>query len=167
MDEEQKDPCEVCGRPARVRVLEKYKDGKPVFRSYCLDCADTPRVPDDENTGVRHHLSVGSLMILAGLIVAFLGGAGDYLGIRNPGGVGWYQMSGLGVGALLVVLGAILGVDLIALVGTFVFGLSACSDVLGLGDNPGIGPMQNLALVGGTLLIAVGVVVRWRFGRAG
>ncbi len=157
--------CETCGRPARVRVLEEYQDGAPVFKQYCLECADQRSdrtVANSDPTSDKPRLSFASLMILAGLLIATVAVLGDYIGIRGSGAMGWYQVAGLVIGALFVVLGAMLRADVIALFGTIVFGLAVCVDLFGLSAMPGIGWKQGLAIVVGVALMVVGVVLRFR-----
>ncbi|MBN1345163.1 MAG: hypothetical protein JXQ73_20885 [Phycisphaerae bacterium] len=167
MDDEVRHRCEICGEPARVRVLDRYANGEPVFRQYCLDCADRDDPIGGPGSGPssRHHLTFASLMIVAGLSISLLGALGDYVGVHSGVGIGWYQTIGIAVGALFVLIGALLGADVIAVFGTIVFGLAACADLMGFGGVAGIGWKQNLAIFAGVVLTFVGVLLRLRLGR--
>lgn len=166
--EPMQDRCEICGQPARVRVLAKYLNGAPVFKQYCLDCADkhhdTP--PRQRDPWSRQHMSFASLLMVAGVFIVIVAAMGDYLGIRGVSGFGWYQSMGICIGAFFVLLGAMLRADVVAVFGTIVFGLAACSDLLGIKGAEGIGWKQNLAIAAGVVLTAVGVILRVRALRA-
>ena len=156
--------CDTCGKSATVRVLEKYADGEPVFKRYCLECAQraggAPVIEGD--AAPKHRLSFGSMLIAAGVLIVIVAATGDYIGIRGSSGFGWYQALGICLGALCVLIGALLGVDVIAIFGTIIFGLAACSDLLGIAGVPGIGWKQNLAIFAGVVLTTVGVILRLR-----
>jgi hypothetical protein len=156
--------CDICGKPASVRVLERYADGEPVFKRYCLECAQRVGGAATMKGGAtsRHRMSRGSLLIAAGVLIVIVAATGDYIGIRGSSGFGWYQALGICLGALFVLIGALLGVDVFAIFGTIVFGLAACSDLLGIAGVPGIGWKQNLAIFAGVVMTTVGVILRFR-----
>ncbi len=159
--------CEVCGKPARVRVLERYAGGGPVFRHYCLDCADRQHEsgshPPSGPSGQR--LSIGSILMVTGLFIVLIAVLGDHLGIRGLPGFGWRQALGLLLGAALVSIGAVLRTDVVAVFGTLVFALAALSDLFGFQSAEGLGWKQRLAIVIGVSLTALGLVMRLAYGR--
>jgi hypothetical protein len=102
------------------------------------------------------------MVILAGLIIAFLGAWGDYLGIRGSSGVGWYQQLVMGLSVLLVLLGALFRADAVAIIGALAFVISAGADLLGLDGSVGIGWKQQLGIGIGLVLIGSGLWLRRR-----
>ena len=156
--------CQVCGQPVRVRILEGYAEGQPVFRKYCFECADRfcgEPIPKDQEKPAQR-LSIPSMVILAGLIIVLLGASGDYLGIRGRSGFGWYQQLVIGLSVLLVVLGALFRADAVAIIGAIAFVISAGADLLGLDGSVGIGWKQELGIGIGLLLIGSGLWLRRR-----
>jgi len=159
-----KDTCQICGAEARVRILVGYRRGEPVFGVYCLACSDqleSLKVMGGIDSS-RRRLSLGSMLIVGGLVIGMLGVAGDYLGIRGARGFGLYQQFGVAVGALFILVGALLRVDAVGVVGMVVFALAACADLLGLAGTAGIGWKQQSAIVAGSVLIVAGIVLRRR-----
>lgn len=153
--------CQVCGQPARVKILEGYLSGEPVFRHFCFACAE--RFHRDmsalETGGPGRRLSYGVLLTLVGFMIVGLGALGDHLGIHGSRGFGWYQLLILGLGLLLMILGALTRVEIMAVMGTLIAGLTACSDLLRLSGAPGVGWKQQTALVLGLVLAAVGILM--------
>ena len=158
------DVCEICGEPTRVRILEGYIDGKPMLRHFCFRCADEAHVKMQvmagEHSGRR--MSIGGLLIFAGLFVGAIGVLGDYLGIEGHSGLGWYQQTGIALGALLIVVGSLFRVDTMAEAGVLVFGLSLLADVFGLRGAAGIGWKQQLATLAGVAMALTGIWLRRR-----
>lgn len=98
--------CEICGRPMRVCILEGYAAGAPVVRRFCLECAD--RAPARAGLGdvaTQRRFSIGSLLMVAGVLLAVIVAAADYLGAGGSPGLGLHQLSGLVIGAVLVLSG--------------------------------------------------------------
>ena len=162
---EQVEPrCSVCGEPARVRILENYVAGRPVVRPFCFRCADVySREATREMARPGHRSSLGLLMIVAGLTIGMVALAGDYVGIRGLGGVGWYKQFGVLLGILFVCLGAFWRIDVIGLVGGLLIALVFSAKLLHLAGAEGFGWKHQAALAVGLLLIIAGVVVR-QFG---
>ncbi|MFO0837885.1 MAG: hypothetical protein U1D55_05115 [Phycisphaerae bacterium] len=153
--------CAVCGASARVHVLEGYRGGQPCYRSLCFQCADAARRV--ERVSPRRHRTGRGLalaLILGGVSLGILGAVGDRLGIGANRGFGWLQQSGLATGALFVVLGALLRIDLIAIVGTILFGLAASADLLRGTDRHLIGWRQQSAILLAAVITAAGVTLR-------
>ena len=139
--------CESCGEPARAHILEGYSGGMPNVRRFCLNCVDEHAEPLPEPPKARSGLPAGLLLGLVSVVFGVLGVFGDSLLPEVHAGFGWYQRLGVGLGALLVLTGTLLRVDLIALSGAFLFAGSICADWFGLVHSPGIGWKQQ-AFVG-------------------
>lgn len=156
--------CQVCGRPARVRILEDYVAGSPVYRQYCLTCADAHeigRTVDDMDAN-RPRTTTGTLIVIAGLTFGMFGVFGHRFGIAWTAGLGPRQQAGIVAGVLLIMLGALLRVDAVAVVGMVVFGLAACADLIGLGGFGGSNVGQQLFIAVGLMLTCIGLALRWR-----
>jgi hypothetical protein len=160
----QRARCERCSAPARVFVLEGYVDGQPVRHHFCLECADSAyRHYLDRGAGViRPRLSFGSLLIIVGLLLTAVGASVDELGLHGSGGFGWKQQGGLLIGMVVLVLGALLRVDILAIVGAILVGAAALADVFGPVGSPGVGWKQGALILAGLLVLAAGIFMRRR-----
>lgn len=159
--------CETCGEPARVHVLEEYRQGAPVFRHACLDCADRAMI-SAHHTVHHNRASMASLLIGIGIFFGVLGVAADYIAIPTGNGFGWLRLLGLGVGALFVLVGTLIRVDAIGIAGAILFGLTACVSLFGLTQVSGLGWKQQLAMTIGLMLILTGLLLRrWANGASG
>jgi MYXO-CTERM domain-containing protein len=148
--------CEQCGRPARVRILEGYQRGQPVYRVRCVDCADrllaAPR-------GSRWRAGRATTLLLAvgGLALAAWAALFDRLEVGA--GLGWLRLAGLVGGALCVICGAVLNVPVLGLAGFATFTLTALLVVFALHGEPGFGWKQSAAVLGG---LGVALLALWR-----
>lgn len=160
----ERQQCERCGAPARVCVLEGYVGSHPVHRHFCLDCADSAyRLYLENSPGrVRPRLSWASLFISAGLLLTALGAAADEFGVHGSAGFGWKQQGSLLVGALVVVIGALLRVELLAIAGAVLVGLAALADVFGPVGSPGVGWKQAATIFTGLAFLSAGLLTRKR-----
>lgn len=151
--------CAVCGGAARVSILDGYSAGRAVTRELCLGCADEPAAsPARAREAGRTRLGVPVLLVLAGMLAGGASLLGDSLGAAVPAGhLGVGQSVILGAGALLVLIGALLRVDVIAVVGTAAFLLVLAADTLGVTGAPGFGWKQTVgtACAAGFILAAV------------
>ncbi len=156
--------CDACGAEARVHLLEGYRGGLPAGRSLCFDCADLVRRVDRVGgLGIgRSRRGLSIILACSGVALAALGLLGDRLGIGDTPGIGWLQRSGLAVGALFVVLGALLRIDLIAVAGTILFGLAAIADLLKGAAGDVIGWKQQSAILVGAFITCLGVMLGLR-----
>jgi hypothetical protein len=121
--------CQICGLTARVHILVGYESGKPKMNEFCISCA-THRSHSREaaQTESRERIRFGSVLIIFGALLAVVGAFGALVGVSGHEGFGWYQRLGVGVGALVAICGALLRVELLALSGAIVAGLSAGVD---------------------------------------
>lgn len=164
MTDNTENVCDTCEELARVHILERYEEGAPVFRHFCTDCADKV----DESTASspfmldRHRASTASLLILIGVSLGAMGIAADYIGIPRGSGFGWLRFLGLAIGALLVLVGALIRIDVVGLAGTVIFGLTACVSLFGLSKASGIGWKQQLAVLVGLALMLTGLMLKRR-----
>jgi uncharacterized membrane protein YphA (DoxX/SURF4 family) len=155
----QRIQCDVCGAGARVLILEGYAEGEPVLRRLCLTCAAASANPG--LVGERPRIGLHVLVGLAGLVLCFVGLFGDYLVPPAHPGFGWHQQVGAGAGALLLVLGLVLRMDVVALGGAFLCGASLGADWFGLTHGPGIGWKQQVLIAMGAVgLLTAGVTRR-------
>lgn len=164
--------CEVCGEGARVRVLEGYVCGEPSFRLYCLTCVESATVNEPRTTpqSRRERLGLASLMIVAGMGLGLVAVFADKLGLEGSAGFGRKQTVGALMGAILILIGALAHVDLLAMLGTALFGLCLFVDIVRIGVSPGVGNKQAVAILMALVMIVMGVWLRrWRSGnkRAG
>ena len=162
-EHDEHDRCEICGRPMRVCILEGYAAGAPVVRRFCLECAD--RAPARIGLGdvaTQRRFSIGSLLMVAGVLLAAIVAAADYLGAGGSPGLGLHQLSGLVVGAVLVFSGALCRVEVMLILGILVFTLAACADLLGLAGAEGIGWKQQSGFLMAAVMVALGVICRRR-----
>ncbi len=158
------DSCQTCGQPVRVRILKGYTGGKPMLEHFCSKCADeaqvTIRTTLDESA--KQRLSIGALLIFAGLFVGIIGVFGDYLGIEGHSGFGWHQQVGIVLATVFVLVGSLFRVDTLAVVGVVAFGLSVFADLFGLTSAPGIGWKQQLATSIGIAIVLTGILLKRR-----
>lgn len=154
--------CSRCGAPAKVHALTGYRSGKPVHAHFCLKCADSAY---EEFLGAgsgpsrpRSRPSAGTLLILAGVLLALVGAVAGRLPFGGSAGFGMVQQIGGIVGVVLVLLGAVLRVDLVVVVGTVVIGLAVIGDFLGGAGGASIAKM--LLSVGGLALGFAGLGLR-------
>lgn len=154
------DLCEECGQPARVRILETYSAGRPVFRVRCLNCADAFLPASSAADAARAGRRPGwrAALIVGGLVIGALGGLGDQLGVHGSRGFGAYQLAGVLVGVVCVVTGAVTHADAVAIFGTIVFGVAVSADLLSIGGVSGFGWKQQAAIIAGLVLTLVGVL---------
>ena len=151
--------CEVCGEGARVLILEGYAEGQPVMRHYCLRC-DAAAPAETDVVGERPRIGVHVLVELAGLVLCVVGLFGDYLVPSAHVGFGWHQQVGAGAGALILVIGLVLRMEVVALGGAFLLGASLCADWFGLTHGPGIGWKQQAMIAIGAVGLLTGGIAR-------
>jgi len=156
--------CEDCGQPGRVQILEGYRAGAPVMRVLCMPCADQACVTslETDSPAVRGRLSAGSTVILGGLGLGLFTLLRQHVGFAQAGGFGVEEQLAACLGALLVLLGALLRVDVVAVIGTLVFGVAAGAGLIGPADAEHIGLVSRCGIAVSLGLIAVGLAVRWR-----
>lgn len=149
--------CEGCGRPARVHILEGYREGKPVTRASCLHCADTLLTkPGARPMSSAPRNGWAILLMAAGAVLAVSGVLADQVGVRGASGFGGYQVVGVIAGALSVLIGAVLRSDAVGAAGLVVLVLAASADLLHFGGQAGFGWKQRAAVVLGLLLVFAG-----------
>ena len=154
--------CERCDDEARVHVLEGYVDGKPVHRHLCSECASTA-YEQHIKSGAGHprsRVSVGGLLITAGLLLLALGITADWFGFKGSSGFGWIQQAGLLIGILGIIVGALLRIDLLVLGGTMLAAGAALADIQGAFGSPGLGSRQLALILVGTVCVLIGLVRR-------
>jgi hypothetical protein len=162
--------CELCGQPARVSVLQAYRDGQPLKRSFCLACADggsrrmalsiREEGPGLERDAARSRLGPALILVAAGLVVAVVSLVSDFAGVGTHAGFGWKQIAILIIGALMVMIGALLRIDVIGLLGTAAALLALGADLLGVSGSAGFGWKQTVGLAAGFMLIGLGAIIR-------
>jgi hypothetical protein len=156
--EPERHVCVSCGELARVHVLEGYADGQPSMRRFCLRCAPNASWVPAGHGFQRGRLRLYVLVGLVGLALGALALLGDWLiPARLTAGFGLHKQLGLAIGALLVLVGAVLRTELIMLGGVFVLGGSLVAGVFGLAHSPGTGWKEYtlLAVAFGCFVLAV------------
>jgi hypothetical protein len=158
--------CELCGAPRRVRVLEDYRRGQPVFHELCLRCAESEKLSATASEAdERARLELSTTCLVAGAILGAVALAADYLGMQGHGGFGWVQRAGMALGALVFGMAAMLRVGLVAMLGLAGFTLSLIVDVARIGGSAGMGWKQQVTALVAALLLA-GCLWLKRRGRA-
>lgn len=158
--------CELCRKPARVRLLEGYHANAPRYRLFCVACAD--RVPDQfptsgAATAARRRTSLLAL-VAGGLVLAACGLLLEHVHARMWTGEWLIRTLAVLGGAAGIFSGALLNSPVLGATGLVVFGVAAGAEVLGVHGDPGVGWKQMLA-VGGGLALALGCAVRLALGR--
>jgi hypothetical protein len=156
--------CEDCGQPGRVQILEGYRAGAPVMRVLCMPCADHACVtpPETDSPAARGRLSPGATVILGGVCLGLFALLRQHVGLGQAAGFGVEARLAACLGALLVLLGALLRADVVAVVGTLVFGVAAGAGLFGPVDAVHVGLVSRSGIAVSLGLIAVGLALRWR-----
>ena len=156
--------CEDCGEPGRVQILQGYRAGSPVVRFLCMQCADqTCSVTVKESAGVvRGRLSAGATLVLGGVCLGLLVIFRQQIGLGEISGLGGGGRLIASLGALLVLLGALLQVDVVGVLGTLVFGVAAGTNLIGLANAEHVGLVSSGGLAASVGLIVAGLIVRRR-----
>ncbi len=159
--------CEACGRFARVTLLCGYLAGRPRFQQLCISCAEHP--PQTRTTTQfwthRRLLSLAGLLLGVGALLAIVALLADHLGMHGVAGFGVYQKGAIGLGLLLLVLGAVSRVPLLLACGALVAALSASSDLLLLKYRAGFGWKQQAVALAAVLLLVAGLLIKQRARR--
>jgi len=156
--------CEGCGLFARVHILEGYQQGEPIYRRLCLKCAAAVARAPAARRSFRFTFSLFSLA--AGVLCGCAALAAGTLPANLPF-FSWLRGGGVAAGALLVVIGTFLRVDLIALGGALVFCGAVARDWFPLGPL-GLTTCESLLLGLAVVSLLYGVVrtLDGRFRRA-
>lgn len=156
--------CERCGAPAHLHVLQGYDHGAPHLRHRCLQCGEPDAVAVASPMG-RRRPGFFTLALIFGLFIGFSGLFSDAYFPHEQSDLTWLHSGGVAVGALLVLLGALLGADVLVVGGMFLFAGSLMAWMFGLRSAPGLGIKQlvaigaSMAIIG--LALAGGVAKRW------
>ena len=139
----------------------------PVTRRLCLACVDQekPRAGTHHAAADHRLLHTGTLLIVVGVLLAIASTSVDYVGITGSPGIGGYQLLGLGAGAICVLFGAMLRIEVLAVTGALAFGLAVCADLLGVAGSQGVGWKEQCGYLVAALLVVGGFLYR-RLGRA-
>lgn len=124
--------CADCGSPAVVCVLERYRNGTPVYQNRCADCDGrwVGRAIGDTTFSTQHRLSVDGALLLAGAALFVAGFFADRAALQTTTGFGMWQILGTVGGISAIVLGALLRIDTLGLLGTGVFVGALLMDVI-------------------------------------
>ena len=162
--------CEHCGGPARVYVLEGYADGRPKFRCVCLGCLETLG-PVLASGPRRRPLRLRVLVLMVGVVLLAIGAFGDYLIPNTPVGFGWHKQIGVALAGALLLVGLLLGAEVIALGGGLFLAGCVFAGEFGLTKGAGVGWKQGFMIAAGGWLLLVGwlgprLIQRVRHARA-
>jgi hypothetical protein len=156
--------CDACGNPASVHILERYVNGQPLVRHVCVACAD--RSEEGVTSGPAssfRRFDLPWILVLMGISVGVVATLADRIEMGPGGGFGWYHLAGLGLGGLLVVIGAMVGVDVVAILGTLLVIVTVCGDHMGLvGASADFGWKQQAAFLATAALVVAGLLARRR-----
>jgi len=159
--------CVRCGHPASVTVVAEDDDGRRTAQEFCLACAEKRPQPRS-HAGRQALLSlVPGLMIKLGAVLAVLVFFADELGISGKRGFGWRQWAGGEIGALVLVVGALLRSGWVTIGGLALMILSLGADDLRVGHSPGMGWREQAALAVAAVSVIVGLVWQRRIRRRG
>lgn len=146
--------CDVCGEPAYTHISNMV-GGQLQMRHLCDACTDLHNaqlVP-----GQRR--SEGSILILIGLFVITLSILADWCAFGSSAGFGWRQAAGVGLAALMFLLGAVIRVPGLIITGVLAGLLALLADWLGFGNTPGFGWQQRIGTVLGLAMLLAGLIV--------
>ena len=152
-------PCPDCGSDDFTCVLAQTDDGDKELRRSCRECERrrAARARDDLKP-IADRLA--RLLICAGLLLALLTAAADYLAIQGRPGFGWRQMTGTELGFLAVVLGLGLRRRLLGVAGFLILVVSIGADLLQIGHSPGLGWRSQLGFLVAAAMLGGGML--WR-----
>lgn len=138
--------CDSCPHPARVRILEAYQQGCPVFRHYCLHCTPRTTLPQPlvSQPARRPRLTIAALVGLSGVVIGTLAVFGETVLPTFNTGFGRHQWAGVLLGGLMTFIGTLLRVDVVALGGLLIFGMALSADFFS--RMPGFGWKQQALL---------------------
>lgn len=126
-------------------------------RYLCLQCADMEEEEADrENKGLNHAM----VLMVIGLLTFVLCAGADVFKFGLAKGFGWWQWSGIALGSLLILIGAIAQTATLWVIGVFAVGLTLVAEWLRFGAEPGFGYKQILGCLVGAILIAAGLLLR-------
>jgi hypothetical protein len=108
----------------------------------------------------RPRVGLHVLVALAGLVLCVVGLFGDYLVPPAYPGFGWHQQLGVVIGALMLLIGLLLRVEVVAFAGAFLLGASVSADWLRLTRGVGIGWKQQAMIAVGALCLLIAWTVR-------
>ncbi len=123
-------------------------------RHLCLRCADIEEEEADRESKGLNHAMV--LMVIGLLTMVFCAGA-DVFRFGLAEGFGFWQWSGITLGSLLILIGAIAQTATLWVIGAFAVGLTLVAEWLRFGAEPGFGYKQILGCMVGAILIAAGL----------
>ena len=156
--------CEKCGLPALVHISDQVPDKGMVVRHYCMHCADEhDRLDAQLPASGDNRLSDAAALFVAGVFVLVLSLFADFLRLGGSSGFGLQQLGGVLVGAVLMLLGAIVRAPTMLVFGAITVGLSVVADMIPVGAAEGFGTNQLAGTILGTVLIGVAV---WRAKRS-
>ena len=156
--------CKGCGGPVRVQILEGYRAGVPIVHYWCLACADRADETVASSTArpARERLRGNTMLLTGGLALGLIGVLSDHAVQTTPGGLGLLPSIVACAGALGVVIGALLRMELSIVAGTLIFGLAACADLMQPSHAGRVGAVIYGEVVLGMLLVAGGLATRLR-----
>lgn len=126
----------------------------PSERHLCLPCADIEEEEADRaNKGLNH----AAVLMITGLLTLTLCAGADVFKFGLAEGFGFWQWSGIALGSLLILIGAIVQTATLWVIGVFTIGLTLMAEWLRFGAEPGFGYKQILGCLGGVILIIAGL----------
>ncbi|MBI5865375.1 MAG: hypothetical protein HZB38_12875 [Planctomycetes bacterium] len=154
--------CGACADPARVFVLTGYAGGQQIIERFCVKCAPRHVSAAFPVSEIRQRPNIGSILLVAGAIVASAGTVGLLWNFSLTSGFGIYQVVGAGLGALIAITAIFLGIDLLAIAGATVVGLAAGADWIAIVPTPHRAWLHILGIALGLACVTIGLALRRR-----
>ena len=126
-------------------------------RLVCKDC-ERRRLSEEQRTLRAIWSYAARLLTYAGALLILLTLLADRLPIAGRSGFGWWQISGVEVGAVCFFIGIVTRRGLIVIGGALLLVLSGGADLFQLGHSPGFGWRSQTVLAVSCLLVIVGML---------
>ena len=130
--------CETCGLPAVVHINSGAYAG-PRMRHFCFGCADTE---DMRAASRKRGLDLGAVIAVVGLMMLAISLLADLLAFGSSEGFGWWQLLGVALAGVMVLIGAAMWVPTLLAVGLIGVAMAVLADWLAFGNAEGFGWQQ-------------------------
>lgn len=146
--------CPVCGSQSFGPVVSTSSGGSG--RLVCKECERRRQSEEQRNLRAlgRH---AARLLTYAGALLILLTLLADRLPLAGRSGFGWWQITGVELGAVCFFLGVVTGRGLIVIGGALLLVLSVGADLFQLGHAPGFGWRSQTVLAVSCLLVIAGM----------
>lgn len=140
-----------------------HEVGRPgSTRHLCLACAEAH---DGGAVQAERGLNLSAVLVCVGAFGLFISVFADWLALGRSGLFGVWQLTGLAMGGVLLLTGAMVRILTVALIGLCVIVLTLLAEWVGLGTAPGFGVHQVTGTIISVLAILIGAVLGPLFTR--